>query len=223
MWNRVEKSFQLGDVQVYDVWMQLANEIGAMYIPTEDDDLVKQSPFSTTVRSTNYGAVVHRVKGWTITLDSYRTIRDDRYKSSGKITVFMSAPLSNREGHRLSIYPKNLFRSAGKFFGMQDIEVRDPEFDSEYIIKGTDEAMVRALLASERIQQLMRSSKEINLSIREGEEDGRSTLMGMRDQLYWSRRGWGSVTKDLRLLKTLFELFEETLNRLHAIGCIGDT
>jgi hypothetical protein len=223
MWDRVAKSFQLSDVQVYQVWMQLADEIGAIYVPTEDDDLVKQSPFSATVRSTNYGAVVHRVKGWTITLDSYRTIRDEEYKTSGKVTVFMSAPISNREGHRLSIYPKNLFRSAGKLFGMQDIEAGAPEFDSDYIIKGTDEAMVRAFLASARIRQLMRSSKEINLSIREGEVDGRSTLMGMRDQLYWSRRGWGSITKNLQLLKTLFELFAESLNRLHSIGCIGET
>ena len=221
MWHTIMKSYALADVHVQDIWRQLADEIGATYIPTEDGNLIESYQFSKTY-STNYGAVIHQVGGWAITLDSYRTTRDDQYRPTGKITVFMKAPISNREGFRFSIYPKTFPTSLRKILGLQDIRVGDAGFDNEYIIKATDEEKVKALLASERIRQLVRSSREVNLSIRECEAEGWATLLGVRDQLYWARRGWGSITKDLRLLKQLFELFEETLGHLHSMGYIGD-
>jgi hypothetical protein len=220
MWDSIVKSFQLGDLQVQEVWKQLADEIGALYISTEDYNLTEMSHFSKAY-STDYGVVIHKVRGWAITLDSYRTVRDSGYRASGKIIVLMKAPISTRAGFRFAVYPKTFLSSAGKLVGMQDIEVGNAGFDRDYIIKGTDEEKVRALLASEKLRQMFRSSKEVNLSIRGCEAEGPTTLFGMSDQLYWSRRGWGSVTKDKRLLKLLFELFEEALDQLYSIGCIG--
>jgi hypothetical protein len=226
MWGRIEKPFQFSELQVHEVWRQVADEIGGTYLPTSMTK-VKNS----AITHSPYGALSHRVRGWAITLDaSYN-------RKINTFTVFMKAPIVNREGLRFSIYPKTLFGSIGRLLGMQDIEVGDAEFDSKYLIKGSDEERVNALLASERIRQLMRSSNEVNLSIREGKAESGSLLTGVMDHLYWELIEKGSVTeggfptqqihhdsiaRNPRQLKSLFELFEETLGRLHSMGCIGD-
>ena len=226
MFGRIEKPFQLGDLQVHEVWKQLADEIGATYLPTN----MIEVKYGTNTQSP-YGAVIHHVRGWVITLDS------SYVRKINTFTVFMRAPVLNRGGFRFSIYPGTLLGSLGRLFGMQDIEVGDAEFDREYIIKGTDEKKVKALLASERIRQLIRSRNEVNLSLRGDRPGGGSMPTAVIDQLYWELIEKGSVTeggiptheihrdsiaRDRRQLRSLFELFEETLGRLQSIGCIAD-
>jgi hypothetical protein len=226
MWDKIEKPFQFTDLQVHEVWRQVADEIGGTYLPTS---MIKVK--NSAITHSPYGALMYRVRGWVITLDaSYN-------RKINTFTIFMKAPILNREGLRFSIYPRTLFGSIGRLLGVQDIEVGDAEFDSEYLIKGSDEEKVKALLASERIRQLMRSSNEVNLSVRGGEAEGGSLLTGVMDYLYWELIEKGSVTeggfptreihhdsiaRDPRQVKSLFELFEETLGRLHSMGCIGD-
>lgn len=47
----------------------------------------------------------------------------------------MRAPFFNQRGFRFRVTPKHLFSGIGKFFGAQDIEIGDLEFDEEFIIK----------------------------------------------------------------------------------------
>ena len=103
-----------------EVWRQLSQEIGAEFV---ESGLWKGNKVQ-----------VH-VKPWTITLDTYTV-------STGKSSVTytrMRAPYINPEGFRFTIYRKSIFSDLGKFLGMQDIEVSDPDFDEAFIIKGNDE------------------------------------------------------------------------------------
>jgi len=103
-----------------EVWRQLSQEIGAEFV---EGGLWKGNK------------VQAHVKPWTITLDTYTV-------STGKSSVTytrMRAPYVNPEGFRFTIYRKSIFSDLGKFLGMQDIEVSDPDFDEAFIIKGGTE------------------------------------------------------------------------------------
>src|SRR5271165_2028907 len=125
-----------------ELWRQLSQEIGAEFV---ESGLWKGNK------------VQAHVKPWTITLDTYTV-------STGKSHVTytrMRAPYINPEGFRFTIYRKGFFNDLGKFLGMQDIEVGDPEFDQAFIIKGNDEGKVCAIFANRKIRQMIQDQPKI--------------------------------------------------------------
>ena len=162
-----------------EVWRQLSQEIGAEFV---EGGFWKGSKIQA------------HVGPWTITLDVIS--RDD-----GSFTR-IRAPYINPEGFRFTIYRKNLFSELGKLLGMQDIEVGDPEFDEDFIIKGNDESKVRDLFANPKIRQMIQDQPEIWLEIKDSE-------------LHFQVVG---VIKNVEWLKALFDLFAAVLDQLCQIG-----
>ena len=131
-----------------EVWQLLSQEIGAELVK---GGLWKGNKFQA------------HVKPWTITLDTYTV-------STGKSHVTytrMRAPYINPEGFRFTIYRKNLFSDLGKFLGMQDVEVSDPDFDEAFIIKGNDDSKVRNLFANSKIRQMIQAQPKIRLRVKD--------------------------------------------------------
>src|SRR5688500_11797581 len=93
-----------------EIWRQLSTEIGGRYV---DGGFCQ-------------GDKVHAAHAeWTVTLDTYTV-------STGKTTIVytrMRAPYVNPNSFRFTIYRKGFFSGIGKFFGMQDIEIGDQQFD----------------------------------------------------------------------------------------------
>ena len=179
-----------------EVWRQLCSEIGAEFV---------EGGFW---RGTKVQA---RVKEWTVTLDTYTV-------STGKSHVTytrMRAPYVNKGGFRFTIYRKGLFSELGKRLGMQDIEVGDPEFDRDFIIKGNDESKVLALFGNPRIRQLIQAQPSISLEVKDDEGWFSASFPEGVDELYFQVVG---VVKDVERLKSLYELFAETLDHLSHIG-----
>jgi hypothetical protein len=114
-----------------EVWRQLSKEIGAEFV---EGGFWKGSK------------VQAHVGHWTVTLD--------RNTDGESQATRLRAPYISPEGFRFTIYRKNLFSDLGKFLGMQDIEVGDPEFDEAFIIKGNDVSKVRELFANPKIRQM---------------------------------------------------------------------
>ena len=125
------------------------------------------------------------------------------------------APFVNKDGFRFTIYRKSIFSGLGKMLGMQDVEVGYPEFDDAFIIKGNDEAKLRALFANERIRQLIEMQPHIYLTVKDDEGWFRTQFPEGVDELYFRVIG---VIKDLDRLKSLYYLFAEMLNHLCHIG-----
>ena len=80
--------------------------------------------------------------------------------------------------------------TSGNGFGMQDIEIGDPQFDEDFIIKGTDESQVRALLSHPKLRELIAAAARHSLhgqrrrGLVRGEVSGRrrrAALRGRRD------------------------------------------
>ena len=179
-----------------EIWRQLCSEIGAEFV---------EGGFW---RGTKVQA---RVKEWTVTLDTYTV-------STGKSHVTytrMRAPYVNKDGFRFTIYRKGLFSELGKRLGMQDIEVGDPEFDRDFIIKGNDESKVLALFGNPRIRQLIQAQPSISLEVKDDEGWFSASFPEGVDELYFQVVG---VVKDVERLKSLYELFAETLDHLSHIG-----
>lgn len=189
-------------------WRQLAREIGAEFV---QGGLARRDK------------VVANVGKWTITLDTFYT--DDAFA----YTTRMRAPYVARDRFWFSITydpfhngcsTPCLFIGLGKLLKRYDIEVGHAEFDRDFFIRANDQSKVRALLANPRIRQLTQSQPSIHLSVIRPLRLPflRSWSQGA-SQLEFHVAG---VITDVERLKSLFELFEETLNQLCHIGSASE-
>jgi hypothetical protein len=148
---------------------------------------------------------------WTLTLDKFAV-------HTGKVMIVltrMRAPYVNPGGFRFRVYRRGLFSGVGKAFGMQDVEVGQPGFDEDFIIKGTDEGKLRQLFANPKIRALIDAQKDIDFSVKDDEGWFGATFPDGVDELHFQV---GGVIKDIGRLKLLYELFAETLEELCRMG-----
>lgn len=179
-----------------EVWKQLAAEIGATY---------------TEGSLWSGDRVRARVDEWTITLDSETTL-------VGSVPISytrLRAPYVNADGFRFTLYRKGLFSGLGKLLGMQDIEVGEPLFDEHFIIKGNDQAKVRALFANPRIRELIEAQPSIHLEVKDDEGRFGADFPEGVDELSFHADG---EIRDLERLRALYDLFAELLHQLCHIG-----
>ena len=127
----------------------------------------------------------------------------------------MRAPYVNPEGFRFTIYRKRILSELFKFFGMQDIEIGDAEFDEAFIIKGTDEARVQNFFADAKLRELIRVQPAIQLKVKDSEGWFGPTFPENVDELHFQVIG---VIDDVERLKSLFDLFAAVLEQLCRIG-----
>jgi hypothetical protein len=192
-----------------EIWRQLCSEIGAQYV---------EGGFWK-------GDKVQAHCGqWTITLDSYSETHHSSMPSSQGSTMSssttttytrMRAPFVNQDGFQFTIYRTGIFSGLGKWFGMQDVEVGYPEFDDAFVIKGNDEAKLRALFANAKIRQLIEMQPDIHLTVKDDEGWFGTQFPEGVDELYFCVPG---VIKDVAELKSLYCLFAEILHHLCHIG-----
>jgi hypothetical protein len=179
-----------------DIWRQLSADLGGQYVA------------GGTFRS----AKVQATHGeWTVTLDTHAV-------RTGNVTIVytrMRAPFVNPGGFRFTIYRRGLFSDIAKWLGMQDVQVGVEPFDSDFIVKGTDEAMVRSLFSKQRLRDLVTAQDKIYLTVKDDEGWFAAKFPEGVDELYFNVVG---VIKDLDRLKLLYELFSETLDDLCATG-----
>lgn len=179
-----------------EIWQQLSAQMDARF--------VQGSAFKQDKIQATHGQ-------WTVTLDTYAV-------SNGKTTIVftrMRAPFVNPDGFRFTIYRRGVFSDIGKWFGMQDIEIGDERFDRDFIIKGTDETRVRTLLSAPRLRELIALQPEIKLAVKDDEGWFGPHFPEGVDELHFAVVG---IIKDPDRLKSLFELFSETLDQLCRIG-----
>jgi hypothetical protein len=184
-----------------EVWKRLAEELDAHFI---DGGFWKGS-----------SKVQAQFGPWIVTLDTYTVHTGHAHFTYTR----MRAPYVNPEGLRFTVYRKGLFSELGKLLGMQYIEVGDPEFDEAFIVKGTDEAKVRELMADPEIRSLMLAQPQIRLEVKDGEGWFGPSFPEDVDELHFQVTG---VIKEADRLKALFDLFAAVLDRLCRIGSAAE-
>ena len=179
-----------------DIWRTLSADIGGRYI--------EGTAFKASKVEASHGE-------WIVTLDTYTV-------STGKVTMHytrMRAPFVNPGGFRFTVYRRGLFSNIAKRFGMQDVQMGFEPFDSDFIVKGTDEGMVRAVFSGQKIRDLIAAQDSIHLTVKDDEGWFGAKFPEGVDELYFNV---GGVIKDLDRLKLLYDLFAETLDRLCETG-----
>jgi hypothetical protein len=179
-----------------EIWRQLSAEIGADYV---EGDFWKGDK------------VVAQHGQWTITLDNATEASGETSSTCTR----MRAPYVNKDGFRFTIYRKGYFSDLGKRLGMQDVDVGYPDFDEAFIIKGDDESKLRALFADERLRALLQAQPSVYLTVKDDDGWFGASFPDGVDELYLLV---GGVSKDLERLKSLYDLFAETLHQLCHIG-----
>lgn len=190
-----------------EIWQQLCEEI-------PNAEFVKRGFWQGSNR------VIVTFKCWEIILDTYTTSQTtsggygSAYSTSTTYTRMRAAYMSN-DGLLFKINRRGWFSELGKLFGRQDIQVGDPEFESNFIIQGNDETKVTQLFANARIRDLILQQPSIVFEIKDNEGFFRQRFPSDVDELYFEETG---TIEDVERLKSLFELFAQTLKQLCRIG-----
>ena len=103
---------------------------------------------------------------------------------------------------------------------MQDIEIGDPLFDEDFVIKSNCEEKVKQLLAPQEIRNHFEASPDIYMMVKDDEGWFSATFPEGVDKLYFQACG---VIRDVEQLKSLFELFALLLDQLCRIGSAYET
>lgn len=180
-----------------EIWRQLAGEISGTYVAGDfwwKRDKVQASHV-----------------GWLITLDEQGKHHHTRLR----------APFLNPGGFRFTVYRKGVFTELGKYLGMQDVEVGHPDFDRDFVIKGTDETKLRQIFGNARIRELIAAQPRIHFEVKDADSIFARDLFAEKppedfDVLEFSV-DFGKV-KEKEQLRLLFDLFAETLDELCRMG-----
>ncbi len=175
-----------------EIWTQIAADIGGEFI---------EGGFWGT------DVLIYKHGEWQILLDTYIVSTG----TSSHTVTRMRAPFVNKDDLYFKISREGFFSSIGKFFGMQDIEIGDPFFDKQFVIKGNNQEKIKLLLDDSRIRELCQSQPRIHLSIKDDEGWFGTDFPEGVDELYFECVG---VIKETERLKALFGLFCLVLQRL---------
>jgi hypothetical protein len=103
--------------------------------------------------------------------------------------------------------------------GRHKVEPRDLGLERDFLITANDTSQVRALLADSRICALLQAQPSIDIS---SARPGWRLFKRSGQSLSVLRFEEEGVITDVQRLKSLFELFEDTLSRLCQIGSASD-
>ena len=99
--------------------------------------------------------------------------------------------------------------------GGVDIEIGDKWFDEEFVIQGNSRGKVIDFFGNPRVRELIQKQPSIYFHVRDDEGWFGPQFPDGVDELWFSTVG---VIKDVDRLKSLYELFAESLNQLCHIG-----
>ena len=108
-----------------------------------------------------------------------------------------------------------LLRGMAKLTGRHTVEPGDLGFDRDFLITANDTAQVRALLADSRLCGLIQAQPSFDIS---AARPGWRLFKKSSQRLSVLRFEEEGVITDVPRLKSLFELFQETLDRMCQIG-----
>jgi hypothetical protein len=177
------------------VWRRLAAEMGARYVT------------GGFVRPDRVEAASG---GWTITLETYYSGADKRTYTR------LRAEYISLDAFRFTVYRRGLFTEVAKSIGMQDVDVGHADFDRDFVVKGNDEAKLRALFSDPDLRRLVTVQPRLHLSVQEpwGFFSRRRLPENTLEMCYTAP----GVIKDPARLKGLFQLLAAALARLLAMG-----
>ncbi|MEZ4457761.1 MAG: hypothetical protein R2882_14610 [Gemmatimonadales bacterium] len=166
----------------HEIWKRLAAQIGGDYTPGN---------FWRGDRVT----VSH--DDWTIVLDSYTTkVPFTRFR----------AEVSSPDGFRFAVSRRGLLSDLAHALGAQDVVVGHEPFDRDFVIKGNDEAKLRALFDNARIRAGLDAQPDVHFDLAEA---GGTVFLSFATV---------GLLDDPARLRAQYDLFADTLDALGRAG-----
>lgn len=145
---------------------------------------------------------------WMITLDTFTVDK--------AVYTRIRAPYINRDDFTFRIFREHFGHRIGKAFGLPDVEVGYPQFDRDFVIKGSDTRKLKMMFANPDIRQFISYQPKIHLELRrEAPMFQKPKFPRDVNELYYH---CGGILRDLDQLHDLYDLFALTLDHLCAIG-----
>ena len=160
------------------------------------------------------GVVRYAYEGHEVVLDTIAA-PGSKNQTPRPLTRFRTL-FESKEGFRFKIYPENgdVFEKGLKFFGlMKDVEIGQPEFDAQFIMRGTDDQRIKQFFSDPTLQQLLEPMPPFSvLQVLDNDPNFfKKRLPKGVDILTWSFRG---VADNLEMLRSMRALFHYTLARM---------
>ncbi|MBI1367349.1 MAG: hypothetical protein GC162_01705 [Planctomycetes bacterium] len=152
--------------------------------------------------------IVAHVEGWTVIIDLHS---EAGYKSE-TIYTRLRAAFRNPTGFRFNIFQQTIFGDVAKLLGTQDVATGHADIDKAFMIKATDEAIVKTMLESAKLRAMLLGEPECHLFVRASPDD--DAPEGTFEVVLEVE---GEVL-DVDRLKNLYVLFAQALHRLGEIG-----
>ncbi len=179
-----------------EIWSQIANEIGGEFIDAG---------------FWGKDVLLYKHNQWEILLDTYTQSSGEQSTTYTRLRV----PFINKNDFYFKIYREGYFSSIGKLFGMQDIQIGDPFFDKNFIIKGNNEFILKQFFNDINLKTLFNEQPQLSIEVKDDEGWFGQRYPSNVDVLYFQCTG---VIKHKAVLKNLFELFAAILDRLVVIN-----
>ncbi len=187
-----------GNVKMFQMrssaWRAFASEIGA-----QTENGVFGSVKSISARS---GL-------WSIKLDLYRMTFH-----SGSVTFTrFRVPFRRKGALQFQIHRRNLLATLFAAWSEDSLSTGDPLFDQHFITRGTDEARIKAFLASKPVRAGLLSERRISLAVYGADDQDRSANALLECQVK-------GVVKSAERLRTLFRMMTDAMEQLGRIGVV---
>lgn len=179
-----------------DVWSKIAREINGEYTPK---------------RLFAKDSLTLKHREWLIKMDVFKRGSSDNKRTYTRLR----APFLHKTNFQFEIRRENVLSSAGKFFGMQDIEIGNHFFDEQFIIQSNDEHKIKDLLDDEELKNFISYQPKILLKVKH--KAGSIFQKGYPeevDELYFECRG---IIKNEEVIIGLFAIFKTMLDRMVAV------
>lgn len=147
---------------------------------------------------------------WTIIFDIHPSER-----TSGSTLTRVRAMFFSKDNFLFTIYKQDIFSEIAKFFGMQDIEVGNADFDKTFVIKSNNPKQIIALLENPTVCNILLKYPYAYFDIRKSESFFSQDLPEGVLELYLHVVG---AVMDIEELKSFYLLFNETLKTLCLIN-----
>jgi len=188
----------MSQTQKINIWQEFAKETNGIF---------------TEGYSWNSDSTTIEYKQWKIIFDNY-TLWSGKYSTEMTRIV---VPIVLSDNFKFEIYNEGFIRKIEKFFGGQDIETGNSDFDKAFTIKSNNEFKIKTLLRNKELRDLIRSQKIINIQVCNNKGIWEEELPKGEFELSYFADG---EIDDIKTLKSLLLLFNLILDQLFQMNSI---
>jgi len=187
------------------VWFEFSEEFNAQIDDPNPDSSTSKLTMSMPIDGTDWELLYTMVPG------------DDKLKSEQHTTV--ETNIIGTDDFKFALYPESWYHGLHKLLGVQDIVVGHEDFDKAFMIKGSDEAKVKALFDDAVLRKLFLDEPQMQYWVSVEHQESMPTRKSLREgqSKLLSLRVKGAVD-DFERLKTFYKLKHRILAQLTRLG-----